>query len=324
MNQLERIYRIHELLSHARQPMPMRRFTEELECQRNTITRDFAYMRDFLRAPLVYLSDSNGYVYDPDEPVFELPGFWMNASELYALLVCEQLLESAQPGLMAARLKPLRQRIRTLLKHSGSQADDLEHRLRIQPLYSRQVNDAVFAQIAEATLNNHQLVFEYHARSRNETRARRVSPQQLVHYRHSWYLLGWCHEANALRLFALDQISKPALQTQAAKRLPQRDIEKITASGFGIFYGEATAQAHLRFDSRSARWAAAENWHTQQKGWWEGDSYHLQFPYGNSTELVMEILRHGAGVEVLAPTELRTQVRENVKSLHEMYCSNEQ
>ena len=38
--------------------------------------------------------------------------------------------------------------------------------------------------------------------------------------------------------------------------------------------------------------------------------YTLELPYRDDRELLLEILKHGAGVEVLAPEELRTKVRE--------------
>ncbi|MCU5781912.1 hypothetical protein MA04_01212 [Alcanivorax balearicus MACL04] len=65
MTHLERFYRIHGLLRSARQPVPMRRLIEELGVTRNTITRDFEYLRDFFGAPIVYDRDRNGHYYDP-------------------------------------------------------------------------------------------------------------------------------------------------------------------------------------------------------------------------------------------------------------------
>lgn len=59
-----------------------------------------------------------------------------------------------------------------------------------------------------------------------------------------------------------------------------------------------------------ARWVAHEEWHPEQRGAFERDgSYLLEFPFYNDTELVMDILRHGAEVEVVAPAALRTAVR---------------
>ena len=60
------------------------------------------------------------------------------------------------------------------------------------------------------------------------------------------------------------------------------------------------------------RWVAHENpetWHPQQKGNIEADGSTLRPLYHQDTELVMDILRHGADVEVVAPVALRAAVR---------------
>lgn len=56
MSRFDRVYRIHELLRSARHPVPMRVFMAELEASRNTITRDFEFLRDSLGAPIEYRS----------------------------------------------------------------------------------------------------------------------------------------------------------------------------------------------------------------------------------------------------------------------------
>ena len=54
---------------------------------------------------------------------------------------------------------------------------------------------------------------------------------------------------------------------------------------------------------------ANETWHAQQKGTFEEDgSYVLELPYHDDRELVMDVLRHGADVQVLGPAELRRAV----------------
>src|SRR5690606_39290336 len=106
MNRMERVYRIHRLVGSARRPVSMRKLQEETQSSRNTVTRDMAYMKDYLGAPLVYDAEQRGHRYDPAAPVFELPGLWMSSSELHARseeytselqsrenLVCRLLLE---------------------------------------------------------------------------------------------------------------------------------------------------------------------------------------------------------------------------------------
>jgi predicted DNA-binding transcriptional regulator YafY len=40
---------------------------------------------------------------------------------------------------------------------------------------------------------------------------------------------------------------------------------------------------------------------------------------GESHELVMDVLRHGAGVEVLAPSQLREAVKEHLRAAMTRY-----
>jgi len=61
---------------------------------------------------------------------------------------------------------------------------------------------------------------------------------------------------------------------------------------------------------------AGEVWHAQQKGAFEEDgSYVLEVPYHDGRELVMDVLRHGADVEVLAPTELGEAVMNQARAV---------
>lgn len=319
MNRFDRIYKIHEMLRSAGRPVPMRKFMDVLESSRNSVTRDFDYMRTMLGAPLQYCREENGHRYDPTAPVFELPGFWMNAAELYALLACEQLLEQVQPGLMAARLTPLRERIRSVLSDSGHDAELLSEKIRIQPIQVRSAADAQFFPVAEATLSGCQLQMTYDPRSDSPSGIRLIHPQRLVHYRSNWYVMAWCERAEALRLFSIDRVHTPQVLTAPCKLIPTESLDNFLSSGFGIFGGDNIQTAHLRFSAHAARWVADEIWHDEQLGEWRKDGYHLTLPYTDLPELVMDILRHGEHVEVLSPPGLRAAVAEKVKKMQEIY-----
>lgn len=319
MSRFDRIYKIHDLLRNARHPVPMRVFMDELEASRNTITRDFEFLRDSLGAPLEYCRDHNGHRYAPDTPVFELPGFWMNPAELYALLACEQLLENVQPGLITSRLAPLKERIRHLLGESGHGAERVSERIRIQPLQTRMAAHQVFDPVAEATLAGKRLTFRYSARSGTGNKAREVHPQRLLHYRSNWYLLAICSQANALRLFSLDRIADAQVDKAPTAAMSAEELDAFTSSSFGIFGGDPKGTAHLRFSDHAAQWVADETWHTEQVGEWRDDGYHLKVPYSDERELVMEVLRYGADVEVLGPVELREEVASRIRKMAAMY-----
>ncbi|WP_262731244.1 helix-turn-helix transcriptional regulator [Alloalcanivorax marinus] len=313
MTRLERFYRIHGLLRSARQPVPMRRFTEELGVTRNTITRDFEYLRDFFGAPISYDRDRNGHFYDPDAPEFELPGFWMNASELYALLACEHLLETVQPGLMAQRLAPIRQRIQKLLGDANEHDTRLGQKIRLLPVLQRPIDNPIFFGVADATLANTCLRFRYRARSHDGASDRTVHPQRLLHYRHNWYLLAYCEQAGELRLFSLDRIDTPQAADRSCRQIASESLDAFIGDSFGLFTGTPSRWAELRFSPHAARWVADELWHPDQQGEWRDDCFHLKVPYSDPTELIMEVLRHGPDVEVLGPRELRELVQQRLE-----------
>jgi len=76
----------------------------------------------------------------------------------------------------------------------------------------------------------------------------------------------------------------------------------------------------LRFDPAPARWVSEERWHPEQEGEWLPDGrYELRFPYADPTELVMDILRYGPEVEVVAPESLRERVKTRLAEALKRY-----
>jgi predicted DNA-binding transcriptional regulator YafY len=144
------------------------------------------------------------------------------------------------------------------------------------------------------------------------TSERDVSPQRLVHYRGNWYLDAWCHLRNDLRTFAIDGMRSVGLLDEPAREVAVKKLEDYLASGSGIMRADAgVTWAKLRFSIERARWVGSEVWHPDQRGVFDPSGrYTLELPYRDDRELLLEILKHGAGVEVLAPSELRAKVRE--------------
>ena len=71
----------------------------------------------------------------------------------------------------------------------------------------------------------------------------------------------------------------------------------------------------------AARWVSAQSWHPKQRSRVEKDgSYVLELPYAEDRELVMEILKYGADVEVLSPDPLRKRVRDALRAAAKRYA----
>ena len=317
MNSFHRIYQLHRILASHRLPVSRKVLEERLECSRATILRTIETLRNTFNAPLEYDRERNGYYYDnQDGSAFELPGVWFDADELYALLTAQQLLEQIQPGLLGAQLKPIKGRLEKILAAQNLGNREIANRIRILSMMGRNKTVRYFQQVASALLQRQQLDMIYYTRSNGGQTSRTVSPQRLTHYRDNWYLDAWCHKREALRSFALECIKKAATIELAARDIAEAKLDEHFASSYGIFAGKANHIAVLHFTAERARWVADEQWHPQQQGKFLPDGrYELRIPYANETELIMDILKHGAAVEVIAPESLRQSI---VKKLHEM------
>ena len=314
MDRTERFYRIDQLL-HDRSVVPFADILAALEISRATLKRDLQYLRDRLNAPIVYDREANGYRYGGGGPgpKFELPGLWFNASEIYALLTMQNLLADVQPGLLGPHIAPLQARLASLLGSRDDAPEEVAKRIRILHAARRRTSLSCFEPVAAALLKRRRLLIRHFNRGRNEETERKVSPQRLVYYRDNWYLDAWCHLRDEIRSFAVDAIRHAEMLERRAKEVPAKQLDRVLAAGYGIFAGAKVEWARLRFTPAAARWVAAEQWHPKQKATAAADgSYLLELPYANPTELVMDILRHGAEVEVLAPASLRQRVRDEL------------
>ena len=322
MDRTERFYKIDQLLNE-KIVVTIETFLDDLGVSLATFKRDLEYMRERLHAPILWDRDAGGYRYtqpDPLAPTFALPGLWFNSGEVHALITMQQLLSNLEPGLLAGHIKPLQARLNALLESQDHSAAEVETRFRIVHAARRQVTHQYFELVATATLSRKRLKIRHYSRETGEETERVISPQQLVYYRDNWYVDTWCHLRNGIRSFSIDAITNAEILKEKTKEVSRSKLKEALENGYGIFSGKAVTWARLRFSSERARWVSKEQWHPQQKGRFDDDgSYLLEIPFSDNRELIMDILRHGAEVEVISPQKLRKRVGQELKSALKYY-----
>jgi predicted DNA-binding transcriptional regulator YafY len=312
MERLERFYKIDRLLKDGK-GISFLRLEEAVGVSRATLKRDLTYMRDRFNAPIEYDRQTNSYRFGKPRagPRYELPGLWFSASEVFALLTTLRLLGDLQPGLLVDQVAGLVSRLRDVAGGDDHDWKEIDKRIRIFQPERRQGDPAPFPILAVALLKRRRLQIRHYNRAEDRTTEREVSPQRLVHYRDNWYLDAYCHLREGLRSFAVDAIQDATLEDAKAREVPSRELDEYLASGYGIFAGAKLEWATLKFSPKTARWVASQTWHPDQRHRVESDGgYVLEVPYADDRELVMEILKYGADVEVLSPAALRRRVAE--------------
>ncbi len=322
MDRTERFHLIDQMLQNRR-IVTRQQFLETLEVSLATFKRDLEYLRDRLGAPIVWDREQGGYRYqfaEGEEAASPLPGLWFNAAEIQALLTMNAWLENLQPGMLGEHIKPLQARIRALLDRGDHSVDELTRRIRIVLRSRRSDHPDFFQLLIQALLNRKRLRIRHFNRARGEAGEREISPQRLTFYRDNWYLDSWCHRRKAIRSFAVDAIEAAEILPQKAKEVADARLDRELGSGYGIFSGAQRQWALLRFSPQQARWVSREEWHPEQQAEFEPDGhYRLRLPYSQEPELVMDILRHGAGVEVLEPASLRQRLKAEIERMRALY-----
>jgi predicted DNA-binding transcriptional regulator YafY len=301
----------------ARNCVPIQDFLDELEISKATFKRDLEYLRDRMNASIVFDRAEGGYRFDKPNAgeKIELPGLWFSEKEATALVLMQHLLDNLdQGGLISSHIDPLVEIIDGILGQSEVSAKELRKRIKVFGMSARKNSLENFEEVGNALLKRQRLQIEYYSKGANETTNREVSPQRLIFYRDNWYLDAYCHMRKGLRSFALDGVRQAALLNKKTEEISEKELHENFAESYGIFSGKAIQRAKLRFTPERARWVAGETWHGQQTSSFDKDgNYILEFDYNQDPELVMEILKHGSGVEVLAPANLKKRVIEELK-----------
>jgi predicted DNA-binding transcriptional regulator YafY len=286
---------------------------EVAEVSLSTFKRDIAKLRDQMGMPIEFDKDRGGYYLDRNNLRTEMPGLWFSPEELVALLTVQRLIEQLEPGLVGLKLKPIQQKLTDLLKAKGLGEAEISKRVRMTFAGKRQIELKAFEQIALATISRKQIKMKHLNRQRSERIERVISPQTLVHYRDNWYVDAWCHLRDELRSFSLDVIDDVEILDVPAKDVDEAELRRTMRASYGIFAGQPTDWAVLRFSKHRAQWVEGEQWHPQQMATREPDgSYLLKVPYSDDRELMGDILRFGADVQVLEPKELRSKVQKTL------------
>lgn len=323
MSKAERLYRIERMI-RAKRCVSFAALQADLEVSRATLHRDLQYLRDRLGAPIEFDVERQGYRFTDEDAAgrHELPGLWFDEPELYALLLARQLLGSIDAEAALGRhLQPLLERIKSLIGADANQAQRLLDRVCILTAAKRSTPAPFFEMVVSALLRQRRLELDYFSRARGVSTHRVLSPQRLVHYRNTWYVDAWCHDAQQLRRFALDAFERATLLEDKALEVSMRTVQRELDAGYGAFVGSAAQWATLRFSALVARWVAKEAWHPQQRSRWRDDgSYELQVPFADPLELAMDVMRLGADVEVLCPDVLRDLVRERLLAAAAIYA----
>ncbi|MBN1829143.1 MAG: YafY family transcriptional regulator [Deltaproteobacteria bacterium] len=296
------------------------RLAEQFEISRKQAQRDVAFMKDRLGAPLLYHHAPRGFGYEDGH--YELPPFWLREEELRAFCLALRLAAAIPDRDLKAALHQLLEKFLSLRSADATPPiRTMEEKVSVKNVAYSRVPEPVFHAVVGALFADRTLQIVYHTPHKNETTERLIRPLHLLCYMGNWHLVAFCGLRGEIRDFALSRIrSVQTCPTPLPLPAGLPSIKAYLRRNFGVIAGKRSTEVTLRFAPGVSPWVAEQEWHEAQQVSRERDgSLRLTFPVSGFVEVIREILRFGAGVEVLAPKELREEVRKEIGRMGRLY-----
>jgi proteasome accessory factor BC len=183
------------------------------------------------------------------------------------------------------------------------------------------------AKIETAIFRNKTITFDYYTMARDETDSRRVDPYHLLFQGGEFYLLGYAHEREAIRVFRLTRIrGKVSYATKAEHdfRRPADFDPRAYANRAEWQLGDEVGVAEVLISERIA-WQIERHFGrygefipADGRGWSEGDRL-LNTNYSNARMLVSWVLGLGEHARLLGPPELVEELERRLATVEELH-----
>ena len=145
-------------------------------------------------------------------------------------------------------------------------------------------------------------------RSRRTVRPFLIEPSLQTH---ALYLIGWDEDRGAMRTFKIERIREVVVTPRTFEPPEGRTLERDLRRGWDIIADQPATEVALRFSPAVADRVLETTWHSLQRTERAPDgSLVWRSTVSGVIEIRLWILSWGDDVEVLAPPELRSQVRE--------------
>jgi predicted DNA-binding transcriptional regulator YafY len=316
---LRRLLALDRMLREGRYPNA-RSAAAELEVNPRTIHRDLVFLRDSWGAPLAFSHPHNGYYYqDPD---YALPLLRLTEGELVALFLAERLMQQYRDSPFANDLASAFNKLTAALPEEVT--IDLAHlsaaySFRHQPAGTGAARR--FRQLARAVREGRQLELVYWSASRDETSRRVVDPYHLISVEGDWYLVGYCHLREEVRMFVPGRVRSLRETGEQFDRPADFRISEYLDASFKVVRGDGPAfLVKLCFAPEAARYVRERTWHPSQRLQERRDGrLILTMKVSHLLEVKRWVLSYGAACEVLEPPELREQVEAELRQMQQSY-----
>ena len=173
--------------------------------------------------------------------------------------------------------------------------------------------------IRHALLHQQSISISYRSTGRGAPASYQIDPYTLLFQKGGIYLLGFAHNRQALRTFAVERIIAVEPGKERFEIPEGFHAGQALEGAFGIV-AEPPMEVRIRFSPGIAHAIRDRVWHASQSVAEEADGgVLLSFRAGGKMEILSWLLSYGAHAELLAPAELRGELGRLVREAAGLY-----
>ncbi len=316
---LERILYIDSLIYDGRYPS-IKTFMERFEVSERTILTDLQFLKDRLKAPILYSKSRGGYFYT--DPSWRLSTFPVTEGDLLGFFLSVELTHRYLGTPFEKPLRDSIQRLTGILPDKVQiSISELSSHFSVRAGAMSKTPPETLVALQQAIQNRHPVDMAYFTARRGEETQRTVYPYHLFNMNGEWYLIAFDLLRQGVRQFALPRILKwRILKEEHFEIDPQFSSDDYFRKSFQSEHGDTIVEVILLFDPYQARYIRERPYHESQTIEEQPDgSIVMRFETGAIGEVQRWVMSYGSHVQVLAPESLAQSIKEEFRASLQKY-----
>ena len=178
--------------------------------------------------------------------------------------------------------------------------------------------------IMEAMTEGNEIKIEYLKYTSSQADIYTLRPYAVKEFAKRWYIVAYCLERKALRVYGLDRIRSLEVTDGRFDMEKDFDVDSLFATSFGIYLPEGPGQTiTFKTNTTEAKYLRDLPIHSsQQEVESDGESVLFSIFVCPNKNLIMEFCKYGSKIEVLSPAEVRNAVASELTNAANIYSTS--
>ncbi|MFA6940690.1 MAG: transcriptional regulator [Clostridiaceae bacterium] len=289
-----------------------------LEVDKKTIYR---YMDSLNMANIPVRAKKGRYggFYIGDEYYMKPPA--LTDDEVQALLLSSEVLSKENGFIYAEDLKKAVSRIVNSSLNTQKELKSIRETLDFQVSKIGAFEDLKggISKLNYAIKNDISIKISYFSISKNEQTTRVVDPYSLIYKKGFWYVIGYCHLRQEVRIFKVFRIKNIKVTEEKFKIQKKYSAKEYMKNSWNVFRGEET-KVTIIFKKEAAGFIKETKWHENQQieDFPNGDIAFTVYVNGTA-EIKSWVMGFGNKAKVLEPASLKEEIKKEIEALNLIY-----